>query len=176
MPSSTWELSAMRRSVRIVMSVMSALALSAVAGSALSAPGIVAGSPVSADLAASGSVAGGLRVVEAFHPVVFDFTLRNRGPAAVDSSADLGYTTVRNGTVVDQLCILANGSSFNADSPACEFGSLAPGEHARMVLIVQPRTDVSQVYVKVRVCASNESGIPDEVSRNDCTTKRVLIG
>jgi hypothetical protein len=168
----------MRRSVRPVMSVLSvlsAIALTAVAGGALSAPGHGAGSPGSADLAASGSVAGGLRVVESFHPVVFEFTVRNRGPAAVDSSADLAYTIVRNGTVVDQLCVIANGSSFNPDSPACEFGSLAPGEHARMVLIVQPRTNVTQVYVKVRVCASNESDIPDDVSRNDCTTKKVLI-
>jgi hypothetical protein len=167
----------MRRSVSLALSVPPAIALlSVLAGGAASAPGTTPPSPASADLATTGSVAGGERTVESSHPVVFVFRLRNHGPATVDSSADLNYTAVRNGEVVDQLCVFPGGNGFNADSPYCEFGALAPGQTARMTLIVQPRTDVTRVPLTVRVCASNESEIPDPVPGNDCATKSVLIG
>jgi hypothetical protein len=166
----------MRRSVSLALSVPPALALLTVlAGGAASVPGTTASSTPSADLAATGSVAGGVRTVESFHPVVFVFRLHNNGPATVDSSADLNYTTVRNGDVVDQLCVFPNGNGFDADSPYCEFGTLAPGQTARMTLIVQPHTDVTGVPLSVRVCASNESEIPDRVPGNNCVTKRVHI-
>jgi hypothetical protein len=134
----------------------------------------VAQSP-SADLAVSGFVAGGEQTVASYHPVVFVFSVKNRGPAALNSSADLTYVSVRNGRVVDQLCISRNRVSFDPDSPSCEFGPLASGQKTRMTLIVQPGTDVSGVTVSVRVCASNEGGIPDPVSANNCETRRVEL-
>jgi Domain of unknown function DUF11 len=128
----------------------------------------------SADLRVTGSVAGSERNVESSHPVVFVFSLKNNGPSTVDSSADMGYTSVRNGTVTDQLCVFPNGNSFNADSPFCEFGLLRSGQVAHMTLIVQPRSGVTGVKLSARVCSSNESDIPDPVSSNNCTTKSVL--
>jgi hypothetical protein len=165
----------MRRSINIILSATCAVALSASTAGAVSARGHTSGSPESADLAVSGAVAGGARTLEYGHLAVFVFTLRNRGPAAiVDNSADIGYTAVRNGTVVDQYCINTSGSSFNPDSPACEFGDLAPGEHTRMVVIVQP-DNVASAHVRVRVCASNEAGVPDDFPGNDCVTRSVLV-
>lgn len=130
-------------------------------------------SPPSADLGVTGFVAGSERSVDSSHPVVLVFSLRNNGPSTEDSSADMAYTSVRNGTVTDQLCVFPDGSSFNADSPYCEFGQLRPGQVAHMTLIVQPRSDVSGVRLSARVCSSNESGIPDPVSSNDCVTESV---
>jgi hypothetical protein len=166
----------MRRFVSLKWAALAAIAmLVALTGGPDSAAGEAASRVHSADLTASASVAGGERTVDSFHPVVFVFTLRNKGPATVDSSADLTYTSVQNGTVVDQLCIVSSGASFNADSPSCEYGALAPGGHARMTLIVQPDPDASQVPLRVRVCASNESEIPDPVPGNNCVTKSVFV-
>ncbi len=165
----------MRRPINIILSLACAVALSASTAGALSAPGHTRESPESADLAVSGVIVGGARVVGNGHLAVFDFTLRNRGPAAIiDNSADLTYTAVLNGTVVDQYCINTSGGTFDPDSPGCEFGNLASGEHTRMVLIVQP-DNVASVHLRVRVCASNEAEIPDEFARNDCITKSVLV-
>jgi hypothetical protein len=165
----------MRASIKVAWSLSSAVAmLVAVAGGAVGGVGQSRAASSSADLAASGMVAGGERTVESSHPVVFVFTLRNKGPATVDSSADIEYTSIKNGTFVDQLCILSNGNSFNADQPGCEYGELRPGEWARMTLIVQPTRNVSGP-LSVRVCASNESGIPDGVRGNNCTTKTVML-
>jgi hypothetical protein len=162
----------MRRTPMAVASTVVAL-VGVAAGGALNASGAASTASRSADLAVSGTVAGGEHSVESFHRVVFVFTIRNKGPGTVDSSADLGYTSVRNGSVSDQLCILPDGNSINPDSPQCEYGTLAPGQAARMALIVQPRTDMSGVPVTVRVCSSNESGIPDPVAANNCATRTV---
>jgi hypothetical protein len=146
----------------------------AAAGTAVAASPRSSASP-SADLSVSGSVAGGERSVESFHPVVFVFNLTNKGPSAITSSADLTYTSVVNGTVTDQLCIMPNGNSLNADSPACEPGQLAVGQTSHMTLIVQPNASASGSSVRVRVCSSNESSTPDPVSSNNCKTLSVAI-
>lgn len=164
----------MRRPSRTALSITSGVALLTVAAGSATAMSAAAQSP-SADLAVSGSVAGGERTVESSHLVAFVFSVKNKGPDAVDSSADLSYVSVQNGRVVDQLCVFPNRVSFNADSPSCEFGTLARGQSARMTLIVRPRTEVSGVTLGVRVCSSNESGIPDPVSANDCATRHVEL-
>jgi hypothetical protein len=166
----------MRRSSSVAFSVFTVIAMAAVttSGAVQAAPSasptpMSALSP-SADLAVTGFVAGGERTVESSHPVVFVFTVKNKGPNAVTSSADMAYTRVRNGTVTDQLCILPGGHGFNADSPFCEPGPLRVGQVARMTLIVQPDSNVTGVRLTVRVCSSNESEIPDPVPANDCLT------
>jgi hypothetical protein len=126
------------------------------------------------DLAISGFVAGGELNVETFHPVVFVFKLTNNGPRAITSSADQSYTSVQNGSVTDQLCVFPNGNSFNADSPFCEYGALKVNQSAQMTLIVQPDAAATG-SVSVRVCSSNESDVPDPVSRNDCLTQSVSL-
>lgn len=162
----------MRRPSRTVLSVTTGLALLTVAAGTATAMSAAA-QPRSADLAVSGSVAGGERTVESSHLVAFVFSVKNEGPAVVDSSADLSYVSVRNGRVVDQLCVFPSRASFNADSPFCEFGTLRPGQNARMTLLVRPRSDVSGVTLSVRVCSSNESDIPDPVAANNCVTQQV---
>ena len=72
--------------------------------------------------------------------------------------------------MADQLCMFPDRRSFNADTPFCEFGPLGVRQSARMTLIVHPITDVTDVRLNVRVCSSNESGIPNPVSTNDRTT------
>lgn len=174
----------MRRAVSVATSIVAAAVLVGVAGAAADAAG---GSPSlhggnhgataspSADLAVSGSIAGGERSVETFHPVVFVFNLTNNGPNAITSSADLTYSAVRNGTVSDQLCIFPSGASFNPDSPSCEFGTLRVGQTSRMTLIVQPDTGASGQPLSVRVCSSNESGVRDPVPSNNCLTLSVRL-
>jgi hypothetical protein len=166
----------MRRSPSVALSIFSVIVMAGVttSGAVQAAPSPTT-TPTSAlapssDLEATGFVAGGERTVESSHPVVFVFTLKNKGPDAIDSSADLSYAEVQNGTVTDQLCIFPDRRSFNADSPFCEFGQLKVGQVARMTLIVQPFNNVTGVRLSVRVCSSNESGIPDPVSANDCRT------
>src|ERR1051325_5531880 len=66
-----------------------------------------------ADLAVTGSVAGGEASTESSHLIVFVFTLTNKGPAATDGSADLTLTDVQGGTVVDTMCVLPNGFGIN---------------------------------------------------------------
>ena len=129
-----------------------------------------------ADLAVSGFIAGGEQNVASYHAVVFVFKLKNHGPRAITSSADQSYTSVSNGTVTDQLCVFPNGSSFDADSPGCEYGTLNVGQSAQMTLIVQPdSTAPSGAKLSVRVCSSNVSGVADPVSDNNCLKKSVTL-
>jgi hypothetical protein len=164
----------MRRSSSVGLSILTVIALAGVTNSgtahAGSSPTVTSTHSPIADLTVTGEVAGGEQTVESFHPVVFVFTLKNKGPNTVDSSADMSYTEIQNGTVTDQLCIFPDRRSFNADTPSCEYGPLGVGQVARMTLIVQPLSGVTDVSLTVRVCSSNESGIPDPVSTNDCTT------
>jgi hypothetical protein len=113
--------------------------------------------------------------VETSHPVVLVFTLTNNGPRAITSSADQSYTSVQNGSIADQLCVFPNGNAFNPDSPSCEYGGLKAHQSARMTLIVQPDPTASGQPLSVRVCASNESGVPDPVARNDCLSLTVSL-
>ena len=164
----------MVRTSSVALSIVTAIALAGVTTSGTAQAGssttsTSAHSPL-ADLAVTGEVAGGEETVESFHPVVFVFTLTNNGPKPVDSSVDMFIAEVQNGTVTDQLCIFPDRRSFNADTPFCEFGPLGVRQAARMTLIVQPLADVTDVRLNVRVCSSNESGIRDPVSTNDCTT------
>jgi hypothetical protein len=164
----------MGKTLPVALSVFALVVPAAATMGVLAATGSAASASArSADLAVSGAVAGGERTIESSHPVVFVFTMRNRGPGDVDSSADLGYVSVRNGTVTDQLCVFSTGASFNADSPQCEYGALGVGQAGRMTLVVQPRTDVTDFLVSVKVCSSNESGIHDPVASNDCVTRSV---
>jgi hypothetical protein len=166
----------MRKTLSVALSVAGLVVPAAVTMGVVASTGSAAdASARSADLAVSGAVAGGERTVESSHPVVLVFTLKNRGPGDVDSSADMGYVSVRNGTVTDQLCIFFTGASFNADSPQCEYGALSVGQTGRMTLIVQPRTDITDFRLSVKVCSSNESGIPDPVASNDCATRSVRV-
>jgi hypothetical protein len=132
------------------------------------------GQPTSADLVATGAVAGGETTVPSYHLVAFTFAVTDKGPGSITSSADLDYTSVRHGTVVDQLCIPRDGHAIEPDSPYCESGGLRPGQSNRMTLIVQPDS-VSGVALRVRVCASNESGVPDPRPGNNCVVKSVLL-
>ena len=126
------------------------------------------------DLAITGLVAGGEQNVETSHPVVFVFKLTNNGPRAI-TSADQTYTSVQNASITDQLCVFPNGNAFNADSPSCEYGGLKVHQSAQMTLIVQPDPAASGQPVAVRVCASNESGVPDPQARNDCLSLSVSL-
>ena len=127
------------------------------------------------DLAVSGFVAGGEQNVETSHPVVLVFTLTDNGPRAITSSADQSYTSVQNGSITDQLCVFPNGNAFNPDSPSCEYGGLKAHQSVRMTLIVQPDPTASGQPLSVRVCASNESGVPDPQTRNDCLSLSVSL-
>jgi hypothetical protein len=164
----------MRRSSSIALSVVTAVALACVTTSGTAHAGSPA-TPTSApaphvDLAVTGEVAGGEQTLGSHHPVVFVFTLRNKGPNVLNTSADMFYTEPMNGTLTDGLCINPDRGGFEADSPFCEFGPLRVGQVARMTLIVEPLSDVTNVLLSVRVCSSNEGDVPDPVSANDCVT------
>ena len=165
----------MKKTLSVALSVSALVVPAAVAAGAVAADATSSPAATSADLAVSSFVAGGERNVESSHPVVFVFTLKNRGPDTVESSADMSYVQVRNGQVTDQLCVFSNGNGFNADSPFCEYGELAVGQTARMTLIVTPRTDIADFRLSVKVCSSNESEIPDPVASNDCVVRSVHV-
>lgn len=163
----------MARTSSLALSIVAAIALAGgTAGAGASTTSTSAQAPLP-DLAVTGVVAGGEETVEFFHPVVFVFTLRNNGPKPTASSADMFIAEVHNGTVTDQLCISPERRSFGPDSPYCEFGPLGVHQTARMTLIVQSLADVTNASLDVRVCSSDESGIPEPVSANDCTTLSV---
>jgi hypothetical protein len=163
----------MVRTSSVALSILAVIALAGVTSStahAGSSSTLSSAHSPAADLAVTGQVAGGEEAIGSLHPVVFVFTLANNGPKRVDSSADMTIAEVQNGTVTDQLCIFPNRQAVDADTPACEYGPLEPRQAAQMTLIVQPRAELTDVRLTVRVCSSNESGIRDPVSTNDCTT------
>jgi len=169
-----FEESTMVTTSSVALSIVSAIALAGITTSGTAEAGSSTTSTsahaILADLAVTGEVAGGEETLGSSHPVAFVFTLKNNGPKPVDSSADMFIAEVRNGTVTDQLCISPDRRGFEADSPYCEFGPLGVHQAARMTLILQPLADVTNVSLDVRVCSSNEGGIDDPVSTNDCTT------
>jgi hypothetical protein len=126
-----------------------------------------------ADLVMTGSVAGGETSTESFHLIVFVFTLTDKGPGDIDSSADTTVTTVDGGTLVDTMCVLRNGFGINPDGPSCEQGPLAIHQSVKSTFIVQPTT--GHHTVSVTACGSNESAIPDAVPSNNCKTLSVAI-
>jgi hypothetical protein len=161
--------------MRKIATVTAALGLVIGSAGIVQAAGASAAAP-SADLAVTGSVAGGLRILgEPSHLVAFTFDLKNKGPNGVTSSADMTYSRVHNGFVVDQLCVLPNGTGFNADSPSCEPGALAAGESTHMTLILKPTAGALNRKLTVRVCASTEGSEVDPVASNNCKTLSVTL-
>jgi hypothetical protein len=161
--------------MRKIVIVTAALGLAIGSAMIVQAGGASAAAPRT-DLAVTGSVAGGLRVLgEPSHLVAFTFDLKNKGPDAVTSSADMTYRKVHNGFVVDQLCVMVNGVGFNADSPSCEPGTLAAGESTHMTLILKPTAGALNRTLSVQVCASTEASEVDPVSSNNCKTLSVTL-
>ena len=148
-------------------------AVLAVVGGLLVSSGVSHANAPSADLAVTGSVAGGETSTESSHLIVFVFTLTNKGPAATDGSADLTLTDVQGGTLMDTMCVLPNGFGINPDTPSCETGPLQPRQSVHDTYVVQPSG--TSTSVSVRTCASNEGSIPDPVASNNCKTLSVAI-
>ena len=154
--------------------VSAALGLAIGSATIVQAAGASAAAPTT-DLAVTGSIAGGERVVASSHLVVFTFDLKNKGPNRVTSSADLTYSKLHNGFVVDQLCVMANGNGFDPDSPTCEPGALAAGRSTHMTLIVKPTAGAPNRTLSVQVCGSTEGSETDPVTSNNCTTLSVTV-
>ena len=144
-----------------------------VLGVALVSSGVSHANTQGADLAVTGSVAGGETSTESFHLIVFVFTLTNKGPAATDGSADLTVTDVQGGSLVDVMCVLPNGFGINPDSPSCETGPLHTKQSVHDTFVLQPSGPSTSV--SVRACASNEGSISDPVAGNNCKTLSVVI-
>ena len=144
-----------------------------VLGVALVSSGVSHASPQGADLAVTGSVAGGETSTESFHLIVFVFTLTNKGPAATDGSADLTVTDVQGGSLVDVMCVLPNGFGINPDSPSCETGALRTNQSVQDTFVLQPSGP--STTVSLRACASNEGNVGDPVASNNCKTLSVVI-
>lgn len=147
-------------------------AVLAVVGGLLGSSG-VSQAAQGADLAVTGLVAGGETSTESSHLIVFVFTLKNKGPAATDGSADLTLTDVQGGTLVDTMCVLPNGFGINPDSPSCETGPLRSQQSVQDTYVVQPSG--TSTSVSLRTCASNEGSVPDPVASNNCKTLNVAI-
>jgi hypothetical protein len=145
-----------------------------VLGVALVSSGVSHANPQGADLAVTGSVAGGETSTTSSHLVVFVFTLTNKGPAATDGSADLTVTDVQGGSLVDVMCVLPNGFGINPDSPSCETGALQTKQSVQDTFVLQPSG--TSTSVSVRVCASNEGSVADPVASNNCKTLSVVVG
>jgi hypothetical protein len=162
--------------MRKIVIVTAALGLAISSATIVLAAGASAAAPTT-DLAVTGSVAGGLRVLgEPSHLVAFTFDLKNKGPNGVTSSADMTFSKVHNGSVVDQLCILPNRSSIEPDSPFCEPGALAAGQTTHMTLILQPTVGgAANRKLSVQVCASTEDSEVDPVASNNCKTLSVTL-
>lgn len=129
--------------------------------------------PRGADLAVTGSPAGGETTIETDHLAAFVFTQRNRGPLATGDSADLVLTHVRGGTIVDINCIQPNRHSMTPDGTFCETGALAKGESARAVYVIRPSTPGA--LLSVTACAMNEGPVPDPVAANNCKTVTLAV-
>ena len=162
--------------MRKIVILTAALGLAIGSAMSLQSAGASAAAPTT-DLAVTGSVAGGLRIIgETSHPLAFTFALKNKGPDGVTSSADMTYSMVHNGFVVDQLCVMSDGVGFNADSPSCEPGTLAAGKSTHMTLLIKPTEGALNRKLTVRVCASTEDSEVDPDSSNNCKTLSVTLG
>jgi hypothetical protein len=144
-----------------------------VLGVALVSSGVSQANTQGADLAVTGSVAGGETSTESFHLIVFVFTLTNKGPLATDGSADLTVTDVQGGSLVDVMCVLPNGFGINPDSPSCETGPLHAKQSVQDTYVLQPSG--TSTSVSLRACASNEGSVGDPVASNNCKTLDVVI-
>jgi hypothetical protein len=160
--------------MRKIVIVTAALGLAIGSAMIVQAAGASASEPT-ADLAVTGSVAGGERTVATYHLVAFTFHLKNKGPNGVTSSADMTYSNVHNGYVVDQLCVMPNGNGFDPDSPSCEPGALAAGQSTHMTLILKPTEGVPNRKLTVQVCASTEDSEVDPISSNNCKIQSVTL-
>ena len=128
----------------------------------------------SADLAVTGTVAGGVKGTERFHLVVFVFTLTNQGPDGTgEDSADLVLTDLVGGTTADVSCVLPNGFAINPDGWFCETGPLQPGHSVQATFVVQPSG--ASPSVSARACASNEGEVPDPQAGNNCAVLSVSV-
>jgi hypothetical protein len=145
-----------------------------VLGVALVSSGVSHANPQGADLAVTGLVAGGETSTDSGHFIVFVFTLTNKGPAATDGSADLTFTDVQGGSLVDIMCVLPNGVGIYADTPSCETGPLQTKQSVQDTFVLQPSG--TSTSVSLRVCASNEGSVADPVASNNCKTLSVVVG
>ena len=96
------------------------------------------------------------------------FTLTNKCPKPVDPSADMFIAEVQERHGGRSAVHVPRPAKFQRRHPVLRV--LGVRQSARMTLIVHPFTDVTDVRLNVRVCSSNESGIPNPVSTNDRTT------
>ncbi|MDX6310268.1 MAG: hypothetical protein QOI06_3314 [Nocardioidaceae bacterium] len=139
-------------------------------GATMAGNGASGASATSSDVGVTGFVAGGEHSLESSHPVVFVFKETNHGPGAGPDSVDMTIVSSSGGSVTDQLCVTSDGAGFNADSPSCEPGSLSVHQSSTMTVIVAPNPSST---VRIRVCTSNEGGLPDPNPSNDCKTLKV---
>jgi hypothetical protein len=153
-----------RRKAAVVLLTLGAVGATMAGGVASDA------SAPSSDVGVTGFVAGSERSLEASHPVVFVFKETNHGPDAGQDSVDMTIVSTSGGTVTDQLCVFPDRASFNPDSPSCEPGALGVHQSSTMTVIVQPN---SSSTVRIRVCTSNEGGLPDPNPSNNCATLKV---
>jgi hypothetical protein len=120
----------------------------------------------SADLSVKRTTA---RVLTA-HPgdiVKFRSVVRNNGPA--ESETDQGYVELVGLEAVSQTC-----EFVSPDTPTCEYGFLAPGEHAWMVLRLRVTGAVGTTG-EVKVCSNSEGTTTDPNPANDCVVGQVRI-
>jgi hypothetical protein len=105
-------------------------------------------------LSIKGSVVAGVTAVSSNsgHDLTFDFTIRNRGSDPV--AIDFDYTTT-DAQVLDYICpLISNGTDINADSPACEPGTLPGHGVTQSAIVVQ--TPSSAGTIVVQACADDD--------------------
>jgi hypothetical protein len=126
------------------------LVLATVTGAAAAPSGAAAGPT----FALHGTAVGGIKVIQTGQTLTFLFKETNKGPGSAPE--DLVLTKLTNATVAAMTCVLPNGVAINPDTPACEPGSLSPGQSASSVITTNV-TGGSRSVVSARVCLFNES-------------------
>ena len=129
------------------------LVLATVTG-ASAAPSGATASTAGPTFALHGTAVGGIKVIQTGQTLTFLFRETNKGPGSAPE--DLVLTNLTNATVAAMTCVLPNGSAINPDTPACEPGSLSPGQSASSVITTNVTGGPASV-VSARLCLFNES-------------------
>jgi hypothetical protein len=105
--------------------------------------------------AVRGTVAGGIKIIQAGQTLTFVFRETNKGPGSAPE--DLVITKVTNAKVVgNPPCVLPNGTAINSDTPSCEPGLVKAGQSASIVITTSV-TGGSGMAASVRLCLENEN-------------------
>jgi uncharacterized repeat protein (TIGR01451 family) len=123
--------------------------------------------PPNADLAIVSNTAS-VRHAKVGREVTFTIVATNNGPDAAE--LDVTETTLDGLLLVSETC----DRGISADTPACEYGIVGPGETLTTTAVVEVEGTEGK-FAHNTVCVSSEESINDSNTQNNCVTTSLRI-